>query len=395
MTLSNKAILEISDLSFRAETLAKGSASQRAQATVLLGRIANIRSIGLSSDEMRVQYAGALGEELGLHKNAAEHRARFDKYLAGKLSEVEMRDFEAGTQSLTATQGAGGGFLVPFAYDSVVREANAQVDPVLNPTIVDFSMTSGPFLQPEQVSGFDLSRISAAVVGESAQQTAQVIPTVLGATLRSDITFRASFGASIEAETDIPAFGEKIVRAASVALARKIGYSVLVGRGGGDISGITQNLSSSLSNTTGGKLVLADLNNIYFSLGKFYRAAPKCGWLFSDMAYKQLRNAVDTSGRPLIDVENDREMLLGKPVFNCPSLAATYSSLGVVGAILFGDLSHIVVRASRPTLQRTVQQTVTDITRGECLYIARCRADATLFDPSSGGTPPVVLATIN
>src|SRR5208337_5179491 len=113
-------------------------------------------------------------------------------------------------------------YLVPFAYDPTVREAISQVDPVLDPSVTDFSMTDGPFLQPEQISGYDLSTISAVLVAEAAQQTAQTIPVVLGATLRADKVFKATFGATIEAETDIPAFGEKITRAASVALARKI-----------------------------------------------------------------------------------------------------------------------------------------------------------------------------
>jgi HK97 family phage major capsid protein len=256
-------------------------------------------------------------------------------------------------------------------------------------------MTDGPFLQPQQVSGYDLSTVSGQLVGETAQQTAQVIPTVAGATLRNNLTFRATFGASLEAEQDIPDFASKIVRAASVALARTIGLHVLTGRGGSDITGIATTLTSSYTNATSGKITLTDLNNFYFGVNRWYRKSPKAGWLVSDGVYKFLRVATDSSGRPLLDVIDDQEVLLGKPVYLCPSLGATYLSLGLTGALIFGDLSHIVIRASRPTIQRTTQQAITDITRGECLFIARCRADATVFDPSNGSTPPLVLATIN
>jgi HK97 family phage major capsid protein len=400
MSLSNRAILEISDLSFRAEQLARGSATERKQADILVQRIASIKQVGLSSDEVRAKYADALHESVSpKHKsNDAEYRNLFDRYLAGRIGAdaVEFRDFFAGQQSISYTTGPQGGYTVPFAYDATVREGMAQVDEILSPDVTDFTMTDGPFLQPSQVSGYDLSTISAQLIGESVQQTAQVIPTVAGAVLRSNLIFRASIGASLEAEQDIPDFGAKIVRAASVALARTIGQHVLTGRGGStDITGIAPALTSSYTNPTSGKITLADLNAIYFGVNRWYRASPKAGWLVSDGVYKLLRAATDSNGRPLLDVLDDQEMLLGKPVHLCPSLGATYFSLGLTGALIFGDLSHIVIRASRPTIQRTTQQGLTDVTKGESLYVARMRADATVFDPSNGNYPPLVLSTIN
>jgi HK97 family phage major capsid protein len=400
MSISNRALLEISELQNKAERLSRGGASDRAQATMLMGRIKNIRTFGLSSDEMRAKYAEALGEELGVRRNKTddvEYRRLFDHYITGDVEAdgTEFRDFLAGTQSITYTQGTAGGFTVPLTYDATVREAMAQTDEILDPDATDFTMTDGPFLQPQQVSGYDLSTVSGQLVGEAAQQTTQVIPTVAGATLRNNLVFRATFGASLEAEHDIPDFASKIVRAASVALARTIGLHALTGRGGSDITGIATTLTSSFTNGTSGKITLTDLNNFYFGVNRWYRKSPKAGWLVSDGVYKFLRAATDSSGRPLLDVIDDQEVLLGKPVYLCPSLGATYLSLGLTGALIFGDLSHIVIRASRPTIQRTTQQAITDITRGECLFIARCRADATVFDPSNGSTPPLVLATIN
>jgi HK97 family phage major capsid protein len=118
-------------------------------------------------------------------------------------------------------------------------------------------------------------------------------------------------------------------------------------------------------------------------------------WLMNDAVYKFVRSAVDNSGRPLLNVVDDQELLLGKPVYVSPSLATIYSSLGLTGAIIFGDLSSIVVRASRPTFQRSIEQSQVDITKGEALYIVRCRADAAFFDPSSGITPPLTLSLVN
>jgi HK97 family phage major capsid protein len=398
--MTPQCVKEVMELQDEARKLLKrGTPHDIALATELRKRYEAIERRGFSSDEMRVKYVEALGEEVGVRRKPedAEYRTIFDKYITGDLQAdgTEFRDFLAGTQSIAYTQGPQGGYLIPFAYDPTVREAMSQVDEILDPDVTDFTMTDGPFLQPSQVSGYDLSTVSAQLVGEAAQQTAQVVPTVAGATLRNNLIFRATFGATLEAEQDVPDFASKIVRAASVALARTIGLHVLTGRGGSDITGIATTLISSFTNGTSGKITLTDLNNFYFGVNRWYRNSPKAGWLVSDGVYKLLRAATDGSGRPLLDVIDDQEVLLGKPVYLCPSLGATYLSLGLTGALIFGDLSHIVIRASRPTIQRTTQQAITDITRGECLFIARCRADATVFDPSNGSTPPLVLATVN
>jgi HK97 family phage major capsid protein len=394
MQPSGQCLVEMRQLTFLAkDLLAKGdhSGAERAKR-----RAEELGNVGLSSDELRQKYAAALLEDATSHRARADadYRTRFDNYLVRNLGEKELRDFLSGTQNLTYTTGVQGGFTVPFAYDDVLRQAMAQTDPILDPDVCDFSMTDGPQLQPEQVSGYDLSTVAAQIVGETVQQNPQVTPTVLGKTLNNNIIFKTSFAGSYEAEIDIPDFATKIVRASAVALARKIGKSVLIGTGGTDITGIVPTLGSpTVNNSTSGKVTLTDINNIYFGVNRWYRAQEKCGWLLSDTAYKMLRNATDNQGRPLISVEDDDEELLGKPVFVSPSLSSspTFFSLGV-GIVLFGDLSHIVIRASRPGVQRSIQLSQADITKGQALFIGRARADATLFDPSSGSTPPIVMA---
>lgn len=88
-------------------------------------------------------------------------------------------------------------------------------------------------------------------------------------------------------------------------------------------------------------------------------------------------------------------MLLGKPMRVSPSLASAFSSLGLQGSLIFGDLSHIVVRSSRPQLQRSFELSESDITAGLALYTFRARADASFFDPRGGVTPPCTQWTIS
>ena len=249
--MTPKCMLEVDELLYRAEKLARGSASERAQAQVLQQRARTLESRGFSSGEIRAKYAGALSDELGLNRkfDDAEYRNKFDRYLSGHAEAVEVRDFLVGQQSILVPLGAEGGFLVPNVHIPTVYEAMNQVDEILNPNVCDFTMTDSSTLQPSQVSGYNLALITAQLVAETVQQVAQVIPPVAGGTLRSDITFRASFAASLEAEQDIPGFGQKIVRAASVALARKIGQSIAAGRRGADMSGIATQLSPSGART--------------------------------------------------------------------------------------------------------------------------------------------------
>lgn len=393
MIPSNACLLEMRQLNFLAKQ------SNTAQASELRKRAEELGKLGLSSDELRLKYTTALNDEINPKVSPAEYRAKFDAYVAGNLNEREYRDWlvgGGGDLSLTYTQGVAGGFTVPVDYDGTLREGMAQPDQVLDDNVTDFTMTDGPFLPPAQVSGYDLSTIQASLVGEAAQQNPQAIPTVAGGTLASNKIFKVTFGASIEAETDIPNFANKIIRAASVALARTIGQRVLSGKGGSDISGIFYQVNGGIpsqQNATPGTITLTDINNFYFALDRWYRKQRKTGWLVSDGAYKKLRNSVDNSGRPLLTVENDAEVLLGKPVYVSPGLS--HSSINsILDSIIFGDLSHIVIRMSRPTLQRAIQLGQVDITKGECAYIARARADATLFDPTNGATPPLVLCNI-
>jgi HK97 family phage major capsid protein len=400
MSLSRKAIFEIQQLSSRSEELARGSASQRKEAEILQKRIDSIHKTGMSSDEMRAGYCETLVESISPKEADAEKRyvEAFHAYLRGddtKLRKfIERRDFLVGTTSISYTESAAGGVMVPFSYDGILREAETQSDDIFG--AASFSMTPGPTLQPEQISGYDLSTISAQLIGEATQQNPQTIPTVLGATLKNNLIFKASFAASWEAEEDIPSFAEKITRAAAVALFRKIGQSVISGRGGTDINGIVASMGgASQNNTAAGTISLTDILSFYFAVNRWYRAQPKCGWLVTDSVYKMLRAATDYDLRPLLNVERDTETLLGKPIFICPSLATAFSSIGLKGSLIFGDLASIVIRASRPTITRNLESGQSDITKGEALWIGRCRADAAYFDPSGGSAPPLMMAAIS
>lgn len=87
------------------------------------------------------------------------------------------------------------------------------------------------------------------------------------------------------------------------------------------------------------------------------------------------------------------EELLGKKIVLAPDIAGNLTTTN--SSIIFGDLSHCHMRMSQPTLQRSEQQSVSDITKGESLLIARVRIDASgFFDPSAGNSAPAILSTV-
>jgi len=393
--LSKKALLEVSDLSHKAESLARGSATDREQARVLCQRISTIRETGYSDDEMRGQFADALVEDTAARKpNEVRHKKLFENYLVTG-QDKELRDFLAGTESISFTQGPAGGFTIPNIYDDTVRIANRQVDPVLDPDVTSFSQTDGPQLSPSRVSGYDLSTITATATSEGSQQTSQTIPPASGAGLNANLIFKTTLVSTQEMEQDAANFGNLIVKAGSVALGRAIAKSAMVGQGGNEINGIINTIGTTPGlQFTPGKLVLDDLLNYVWSVNAFYRHAPKCGWLVSDGFYKMVRRAQDNQGRPLLSVHDDDETIFGYPVYLSPSLATPFTSIGFVGNAIFGDLSAIIVKTSRPTVKRVVQSSIADITQGKSAYIFRCRADAVYLDLSGGKNPPLVMGSV-
>ena len=174
-------------------------------------------------------------------------------------------------------------------------------------------------------------------------------------------------------------------------MARKLGADAISGNGTTQPQGLLTALPTPSYSTTSGKIILADLLAAFFGVNKVYRSQPKCGWLCGDTVYQRIRAAVDDQHRPLLDVQDDRELLLGKPVYVSPSVTGVASGNGV---LIFGDLDHFHIRVSRPTLQRTTQNSINDITKGETLWVGRIRMDSALFDPSSGNAPPITSITV-
>jgi HK97 family phage major capsid protein len=305
---------------------------------------------------------------------------------------MEMRgtDLLAGTATPSYTQGSAGGFLVPQEFFHNVVLGMAQVDPLLDEDAVTV-IPGGDSLRPIPVPGWDLSSYAAALVSEGSQQNPQTVPVTSGLNLKA-YTFRATLDASFELEDDsFDTMLNQIQKAYSVAFARGIGSYLVTGTGSGQPQGVLTGATDSsvtIGSTGTPTISAADIEKIYFAVNRIYRASDKCAWVMNDQSYQLVRKAADTNSRPLLDVVDDEERLFGKPVLVSPTMPFSANAKGIV----FGDLSHYIVRANSLRLRRSIQ-TPGYVEKGKALYTGLLRADAGVLDPTGGSTPPIVYAT--
>ncbi len=325
-----------------------------------------------------------------------ETRSYFSDLFKGK--EQRTTFMQEGTQSITYSQSQLGGTLVPQEFYDQLVVGMAQFDPLLNKDIVTLIESGDGSLKPLPIPGWDLSTFAAQLVAEGAFQVPQTPPTVAGIILNG-YKFMAGIPVSMELEEDaFDAMTSLMNTAFTIGMARGIGKYLVTGTGSGQPQGVLTGAGASVYTTNAnGVLSLNDFEAVYFAVNRIHRASPKCAWLMTDTVYQMARKAVDAGGHPLLKLHHDDETIMGKPVYVTPSLPEYNASLGAQAAgsfCVFGDLSHFFVRVSKMSLKRQTQG-VGYIERGVARYNGTMRADATIFDPTSGGSSPIVCATLH
>jgi HK97 family phage major capsid protein len=401
--LTSMALLEIADLQFRAkQAIEAGNFDQGKRLLKAAARIENPSHGGFSSDEMRERYTTALNESLA-DKGLSDlrYRAALRNYMCGK---PEMRDLLTGTQAISYTQGLAGGYFVDTQMRTEIVAGLKQVSRLFDPDVVTLIQEPTFAMHPKKVSGWDLTSIASVQVSEAGFQAPNATPTVSGKLL-GGYTHRVSLAQDVESEMDVQGSAELTSRAAAVGFAQGMGNYLVNGSGASQPSGIlTGSTSSGIILANGGYrqsqgyVDQREIEAVYFSVNRLHRASPKCAWLMSDTSWNQIRSTLyDSNSRPLLDIENGQELLMGKPVYIEPNLTSASGGSPIVdGEIIFGDLSHFYVRLSNISVQRTLQSanSLKDITTGEFLWVFRTRVDSTVYDPSGGNAVPIVSASV-
>jgi HK97 family phage major capsid protein len=399
--LSPAAAAEFARLNQEIDVILAKPAMTRAdgkKVDALLGKLSAIKASGITDgDYTRLQAEEVVGRISGERSRAREaHETAFRSFMAGRPDATvaeEARaanDFLAGGATPVFSNGPAGGALVPASFSKNVAAGLAAVDPLCDPDVCTVIQEDDFKLPNLQLPGWDLSTIAATKVGETAQHALDVVPGMTQKMLNR-FTYRLSLGASLEWADDQRAFDSALAaagRAFGIGFARSIGKDMVSCTSGP--TGILNGLTSAMTTANAGKIVLPDIQSVYFGVNKIYRASEKCGWLMNDAAYQLVRNATDNSGRPLLNVVKDEELLMGKPIYTAPSLPAT----GTGSFCVFGDLSSMNVHLSTMFIRRRLQA-AGYVENGLYLLTGLMMADGVLHDPTSGSMPPVIAATLH
>ena len=340
------------------------------------------------------------------YDNGSEARKKvLDSYRNGRVA--EMRDNQAGTQSLSYTQGAAGGFFVPagFVYD--VEIATKFFAPLADGKVIRILETATGNLLPYPTNN-DTSE-AWTVIGEAAQvsdqgQTANY-PTSgttpsgqpgnltmgvvnFGAWKGSTGLVRVSLELLQDSAFDLEDF---LKNAFAVRLGRGYEYYLTRGTGVNQPTGILTAVTASgqaatiatgsstndgSANTGANSIGTNDLIALEHSIDPTYRRGAR--FMLHDNTLKTIKQLLDKYGRPLwvpgISVNAPDTILGYEYVINqsMPQIAAAANTM------LFGSLQKFIMRKVRDLSVLRLDERFADF--GEVAFIAFSRIDSNLVD---------------
>jgi HK97 family phage major capsid protein len=329
---------------------------------------------------------------------------------------VEQRDQQAGTQSITYTEGNLGGYFVPagFVYD--IEKATKFYANLLDGSSIRIMETATGNVLPYPTSN-DTNE-AWTLLSETTQVldngTTPNYPTVgtlplanPGNVLASNVTFGAYKGStglvrvSLELMQDSAFSLEAFLKEAfAVRLGRGYEYYLTLGTGTNAPFGILPAITASgatavvaagssvndgiVGNIGSNSIGYQDLVNLIHSVDPTYRRGAK--FMFSDLTLAHLKTRIDKFGRPLWVPsvrESEPDTVAGFPyVINqsFPQIAASKTT------VAFGQWSKFIARKVRDLSIARLDERFADY--GEVAYVGFSRIDSRLLD---AGTHPLNL----
>ncbi len=376
----------------QAEALTNNPNATRAdlkRADVLMAQAAEMRT----SQEI-IDHANDLAEEIGLprrtYKEPAQ-RAKEDVQLRNLLLTKRLPE-QRGT-AMNITTNSSGGFLVPqeFYLSNELSISMAQYDALFDDSRVTTIYRDNG--RPLEVPGIDFLAVTAAIQAESSTVSPSTLPTFLQTSLSAPSYFFRSLWINVSNEllmdSGYDVVSKVLVPAFTQALARGIGPFFVTGTGTAQPAGILTGAASSGVTTASPTAISApELETMYLSLDRAYRASPNCAWLMNDATYLLIRKLTDTTNlRPLIDITADGERLFGKPISISPSMPAATATLK---PILLGDLSQFYVTNTGLQLFVAPER---NAEFGQTAVSAGMRVDSKVV--ASGASKPLVYLTMH
>lgn len=379
-----------------------------------------------TADQIKASYRAAFWEQMRWgapgnkwQKGASEEAHTTLNSVRRKMATgtKEQRDQEAGTQSITYTEGTVGGYFVPagFVYD--VEVATKFYAPLLDGSVIRLLETATGQILPYPTSN-DTNQ--AWHILPEAQQiqdqgsspnypTQGVLPTQdAGNVLLGHVNFGAWKGStglirvSLELLQDSAfslesfltnAFAIRLGRGYEAYLTNGTGSSqptglltAIAASGAVPVTAIGSAANDGSANTGVNSIGYADLVNLEHSVDPTYRRGAK--YMFHDQTLRFLKTLLDKFGRPLWVpgvAEDEPDTLNGYAyVINqsFPQIAASATS------VAFGDFSKFIVRKVKDLQVVRLDERFADY--GEVAYVGFSRIDSNLVD---AGTHPLNVLT--
>lgn len=328
---------------------------------------------------------------------------------------VEARDQQAGTQSITYTEGPAGGYFVPagFVYD--VEVATKFYCNLLDGSTVKVLETATGNVLPYPTNN-DTNE-AWTIVGEGVQVSDQgqtpnyPTPGTAPSGQPGDLglgsiplnAYKGTTGlirVSLELLQD-SAFNLEnfLTQAFAVRLGRGYEFYLTQGTGVNQPSGIIPQIAASgaspitaagsstndgSSNTGANSIGYQDIINLIHSVDPTYRKGASVKFMFHDQTLRFLRTLLDKFGRPYWQPsvkDGEPDTFAGYPYVINQSMAQIAASATTVA---FGDFSKFLVRKVRDLQVLRLDERFADF--GQVAYVAFSRIDSKLID---AGTHPL------
>lgn len=328
-----------------------------------------------------------------------EYRMAFTKYLRSgdDRAIVEKRDQAAGTQSITYSSGATGGFFVPagFVYD--VDVALKYYAPLMDGSVCRILETATGSVLPYPTSNDTAQQATILSENNPVSEVDLSLGSIsFGAYKFASGVVRVSLELLQDSAFDFESF---LKQQFAIRFGRAYENYATVGTGSGQPTGIltaavnsncpivTASGSSSndgSSNTGANSIGTNDLVDLEHAIDPLYRRGAK--WMLNDDTVRQVKTLLDKYGRPIwlpgLSV-NAPDTILGYPYVvnqSMPKIAASAKT------VVFGDLSKYVIRKVREMSVLRLSECYADY--GQVGFLGFSRMDSNLVD---AGTHPVAL----
>lgn len=328
---------------------------------------------------------------------------------------VEQRDQQAGTQSITYTEGNLGGYFVPagFVYD--IEQATKYFAPLLDGSTIRIMETATGNVLPYPTSNdtnqawtlvSETTQVADGGTAPNYPNQGTSAPTANpGNVLASQITFGAYKGTtglirvSLELMQDSAFSLEAFLKEAfAVRLGRGYEYYLTQGSGSNAPLGIVPAIAASgataitaagssttdgvATNTGANSVGYQDLVNLIHSVDPTYRRGAK--FMFHDQTLGQFKRQLDKFGRPLwVPAVKD-----GEPDTLCGYAYVINQSFAQIAAsattVAFGSFNKFIARKVRDLSIARLDERFADF--GEVAYVGFSRIDSRLVD---AGTHPL------